>query len=161
MARQNISEQENIGRATRRTAMLYRHFAETLQNELGAEKAHELILKAIYAYGGQIGREARDKTLALGFKLTAENYQDDLPSVGWEKKEVVEDGEKRLLVSRCPLMKEWEGMDKALASLYCFVDQAKIQAYNPDLEYVHLSKLTEGDPCCTLVVREEKGGKGQ
>ena len=151
----HISESENITRALRRIAILYQHFAETLQKELGKDTAKELILKAIYAYGGQIGREAREKALARGLALTPENYPDDLPTIGWTKTVEEADGETVAVVSVCPLASEWQDMDPELAALYCFVDQAKMQAYNPEFTYIHLGNILDGDPCCRLVVRKK------
>ncbi len=150
----HVSEAENVRRALHRTALLYQHFAQTLHAELGPEKAKELILHAIYSYGAQIGAEAKARTLAKGLPLTAENYSDDLPTIGWQSQTDLVDGENVTTVSCCPLAEEWKDMDQELAGLYCYVDQAKMQAYNPDLCYVHLSKLLDGDGCCRLVVRK-------
>ena len=43
--------------------------------------------------------------------------------------------------------------DTETARLYCFVDQAKMKAFNPDYEYIHLKNILDGDPVCELVIR--------
>ena len=43
-----------------------------------------------------------------------------------------------------------------MARQYCFVDQAKMHAFNPDYEYIHIKNLLDGDPYCEIVVRAVK-----
>lgn len=147
---------QDVARALHRAAMLYRHFAETLQKELGNERARELILKAVYAYGGQIGREARARTQAKGLPPTPGNFSDDLPSIGWISNKEEIDGETVTKIESCAFAEEWRDMDPALARLYCYVDQAKMEAYNPDFTYVHLKNTLDGDPFCRMAVRPQK-----
>lgn len=148
----------DVGRAIRRLALLYRHFAETLEKELGPEKARQIVRKAVYAYGGQIGREAAARTKAKGLPLTPENFSDDLPAVGWVSHPETVDGETVTRMDVCPLADEWQDMEPELATLYCCVDQAKMEAYNPEYTYVHLNKKTAGDDVCRLAVRKKVQG---
>jgi hypothetical protein len=56
----------------------------------------------------------------------------------------------------CPLAKTWQalGTERELARLYCWVDQAKIDAYcGQEYECVHLHNVLDGDSCCEVVVR--------
>jgi hypothetical protein len=39
------------------------------------------------------------------------------------------------------------------------VDQAKYEAYDPDLECVHTKNVLDGDPYCELAVRSKKKKK--
>jgi nitroreductase len=143
--------------ALHRTALLYHHFAETLVAELGEKKGTELIRKAIEAYGARIGGEARSKARDKGLSPTPENFESDLPDLAWERSAITVDGEKRTRVTRCPLAEEWLAWgDPQKARLYCYVDQAKMRAFNPDYEYVHFKTLLDGDPCCELAVRRSK-----
>jgi nitroreductase len=65
------------------------------------------------------------------------------------------EGEERVRVYHCPLAAEWLLWgDPALARLYCGVDQAKIKAFNPEYEYVHVRNILDGDPYCELAVRK-------
>jgi nitroreductase len=146
--------------ALHRTALLYHHFAETLVAELGEKRGTGLIRKAIEAYGAQIGEEARKKALESGVSLTPENFVSDLPGLAWEREEFIVDGEKRTRVTQCPLAEEWLAWsDPKRARLYCFVDQAKMRAFNPDYEYVHFRTFLDGEPCCELAVRPSKQGE--
>ena len=144
-----------IGLALRRIALIYHHFAKTLVDELGEERGMALIGKAVEAYGSQIGREARRKADTRSLAPTPVNLESDLPMFAWEMEEVSVDGEDRVRIHRCPLAEEWLRLgDKKRARLYCFVDQAKMRAFNPDYEYVHTKNVLDGDPYCELVVRQ-------
>ena len=147
------TEAENVSKMIRRLALLYRHFAETLQEELGHAKAREITRKAIDAYGAQIGREARERNVASRIPLSAANYADDLPSVGWEMSPEMMNGEDMVKVTKCPLADELKEMDRELARIYCYVDQAKMDAYNPRLVYIHLKNMLDGDEFCRHVIR--------
>jgi nitroreductase len=145
---------EQIGRALRRVALIYHSFASILIEEFGRNRGEEIIKKAVDAYGTRIGREARREAQERGWELVPDKFRSDLPDSAWETEEVEIDGEKRIRVHHCPLAAEWlEWGDSKLSRLYCFVDHAKMQAYNPDYEYIHLQNLLDGDPYCELVVR--------
>ena len=82
-----------------RLAWLHYAFARTLIKELGEKKGKDLSKKAVALYGELVGKKAKEKTLAKGLPLSRENYQDDLPSLGWGDSERVEvEGEKRARV---------------------------------------------------------------
>jgi nitroreductase len=143
--------------ALRRAALIYHYFSDTLIKEFGEERGRELIRKAVDAYGERIGEEARQKALKRGKKLGLDNFESDLPDIAWETELVVVDGEERARVHHCPLASEWlKWSDHKTARLYCFVDQAKIKAFNPDFEYIHIKNLLDGDSFCELAVRPVK-----
>lgn len=140
--------------ALRRAALIYHHFARTLVEELGEERGRQLIKKAVESYGSQVGCDARKKARAKNLDLKPENFESDLPKYVWQTEEVEVDGEKRARVHFCPLAAEWIALgDTKTARLYCFVDQAKMRAFNPQYEYIHLKNLLDGDPLCELVIR--------
>lgn len=140
--------------ALRRAALMYHHFAHTLIKELGEERGRKLIGKAIESYGSQVGCQARQKALDRKLDLEPENFESDLPQYVWQTEDIVVDGETRSIVHFCPLAAEWLALgDAETARLYCFVDQAKMKAFNPDYEYIHLKNILSGDPVCELVIR--------
>jgi len=141
-----------------RTALLHYAYCQTLLDELGEEKGRALAKKAIHLYGEWVGRKIKEKTLAKGLPLLPENFQDDLPALGWEDRERVEvEGEKRARVYTCHLAKVWQELGAAeLGRIYCFVDQAKYAAYNPDFVCVHTKNVLDGDSYCELAVRKKK-----
>jgi nitroreductase len=153
MSRQEALNQ--IQAALRRAALLYHCFSKTLVEEYGEKRGEELIRKSIDEYGTFIGEEARQKAKKQGLSLTPENFESDLPDISWEVKTVFVDGEERARVHHCPLAAEWlEWGDPKMARLYCYVDQAKMRAYNPDYEYVHIKNVLEGDSYCELAIRK-------
>ena len=141
-----------------RAALIHYAFTKTLLDELGAEKGKALAKKAIKLYGEMVGKRVKEKTLAKGLPLIRENFQDDLPAIGWESREIVEvEGEKRARVHTCHLARVWRELGvPELGRIYCFVDQAKYEAYNPELECVHVKNVLDGDPYCELAVRKKK-----
>ena len=72
-----------------RTALLHYAFTQTLIEELGEKKGKALALKAIKRYGGFVGQKARKRAEEKGLPFTRENFQDDLPSLGWHYREKV------------------------------------------------------------------------
>ena len=144
-----------------RTALIHYAFTKTIMDELGKEKGKELVKKAIQFYGEMVGKRVREKTLAKGLPTLAENFQDDLPALGWASREkVIVDGEKRARVHTCYLAEAWKELGvPEIGRLYCFVDQAKYEAYNPELECVHTKNVLDGDPYCELAVRTKKPRK--
>jgi len=144
-----------------RTALIHYAFTKTIIDELGKEKGKELTKKAIRFYGEMVGKKVRERTLAKGLPTLAENFQDDLPALGWASREkVIVDGEKRARVHTCYLAEAWKELGvPEIGRLYCFVDQAKYEAYNPELECVHTKNVLDGDPYCELAVRTKKSNK--
>jgi hypothetical protein len=141
-----------------RAALIHYAFTKTLVEELGEKKGTALARKAIKVYGEWVGKRVREKTLGKGLPLTRENFQDDLPVLGWAEREKVEvDGEKRSRVHSCPLARVWHELGAPeLGRVYCYVDQAKYEAYNPQLECVHVKNVLDGDAFCELAVRQRR-----
>ncbi len=160
ITKQEASEQVNS--MASRAALIHYAFTKTLIDKLGQKKGTELARNAIKLYGEWVGRRVKEKTLAKGLPLTRENFQDDLPALGWAERETVEvEGEKRSRVFACPLARIWYELGAPeLGRVYCFVDQAKYEAYNPELECVHIKNILDGDPYCELAVRKKKKNHG-
>lgn len=141
----------------RRAAMLHHHFSKAILEELGEEQGTRVIRKAIDAYGKQLGEWSREKAIAKGLTLAPENYQGDMPDEPWVSEAVVVDGETRDRCHVCPFAVEWfEWGDPKIGRLYCYVDQAKTTAFNPDYEYVHVTNILDGAPYCESVIRPVK-----
>ena len=153
---------EQVRLAVRRIALLYYFFAETLTSELGEERGKELIQKAIQAYGEHSGRVMREELETLGLPPTPENQRQvsDLPRFGWDTGSTIDaEGRQLPTVTTCPLAVTWEELGPRAASLgrlYCQVDQAKQQGYNPQDEFLHTSNVLDGDPFCTFLVRRRQ-----
>ncbi len=141
----------------KRMALLHYSFAKTLVDTLGEKRGRKITRQAADFYGELVGRKVLEKTLAQGLQPLRENYQEDLPSLGWNIEGVVVEGEPRARVHDCNLAQTWKELgEPALGRLYCYMDQAKYTAYNPDLECVHVKNILDGDPYCELAVRKRK-----
>ena len=161
----NISPEEcafEVNLMARRTALLHYYFSEIIVEELGEEAGRKLIRKAIQAYGEHCGRTCREGVEALGLPLTDENYGKirDLPKYGWKTSLItLPDGEQRSIATFCPIaavFKEIGPRAVELGRLYCYVDQAKYQAYNPDLEFIHSKNVLDGDEYCEFTVTSKQ-----
>ncbi len=153
-----LSEAEQaVNSLSRRLGMLHLAFARTLREALGEEQARELIRKAIWAYGTQVGQETRARVESQGLEPTPENfmYGSDLSPIGFKKATIQVGDEKASHATGCEIANVWvEAGEQTLGGLYCLVDPAKMQAYNPGYTMVHLKREPEGDDCCDIVVRK-------
>lgn len=164
MASSNQIEREEASKQVlvmaKRTAMLYKSFAEVLQEELGEQKAKEVILKAINKYGYMCGKRIAEGVEDMGLDLSISNYFKipDLPELGWDIESSMIETDKKLeaVVHYCPLAEYWlENMDSKIARLYCYVDQAKFSAYNPNIKCTHAKNFLDGDEVCKLIIEKE------
>ena len=146
----------------RRAALLHYYFAETIIKEMGEEKGKALVKKAVWAYGEHCGKAVRKGVEAMGLPPTDENFGKvrDLPAYGWETGMVdIPGGEPRMVASFCPLaatFKELGPRGMELGRLYCYVDQAKYEAYNPEVKFIHTKNVLDGDACCEFLIEPKK-----
>lgn len=149
---------EEVKLMARRAALLHYHFSEAIIEEMGEEKGKELIKKAIWAYGEHCGNAVRAGVEALGLPLTDENYGKvrDLPKYGWETGMIeTPEGEMRPIATFCPLaatFKELGPRGEELGRLYCYVDQAKYEAYNPEMNFIHAKNVLDGHEYCEFLI---------
>lgn len=146
---------QDVRLMARRMALMYHFMAKVLIERLGERQAAELIREAITSYGRYCGEAVRGEVLRRGDEPTEENFSSvpDLPSKGWEMNPLeLPTGERRMRVSYCPLAKVWLEMGTPLARLYCLVDQAKYEGYDPKLKCVHAKNVLSGDDVCELVL---------
>ncbi|MFX0199521.1 MAG: L-2-amino-thiazoline-4-carboxylic acid hydrolase [Candidatus Hodarchaeota archaeon] len=123
--------------------LLYYHFAKTLVEELGEEEGKRLILNAIRSYGHERGFKIKEEVQKRGLELTVENFKkfSDLPPLGW-------DSEAGKLVY-CSYAQPWlEKGAEDLGNLYCEVDIALYEAYNPTIKVERLRSVLKGQECC-------------
>ena len=146
----------------RRTALLFAAFAETLLDEFGEEQARRLISKAVWSYGQACGRAVRAEVERQGLEINQENYAKarDLPRLGWEGSSLTTpEGEVHPIVTYCPLADVFKSLGpnmQKLGRLYCAVDQAKQQAYLPEMECIHVKNVLDGDAFCEFQYRPVK-----
>lgn len=146
-----------IGIAVERLAMLHYHYARRIVEELGEERGRKLISDAIAAYGREIGERHRRKTMEAGVAASVENYKTlpDLPTLAWteEFKPVRSVAGRPMPI--CPLAAYWMDVGaESLGRLYCYVDQAKYAAFDPECECRHLKNVLDGDEGCQIVAKK-------
>jgi hypothetical protein len=142
----------------RRMALLYYAFARTLIAELGQEEGRRVLARATWTYGELCGERVRRGVEALGLPLTPDNYGKvpDLPGEGWEFHTTVQpSGEIHTTCTYCPLAALWQELDaQDVGRIYCHMDQARWQAYNPEYEFVHTQTVLSGGTHCEWVIRK-------
>lgn len=145
-----------IENMSRRVGLLHLCFARRLVQELGEARGRELIEKSIWDYGTEIGKATRKRVEEMGLPTTVENMGkgSDLSPLGFVHRRVEVDGEPRIQSLGCVLADVWKEYGKEeLGSLYCLVDPAKMQAYDPELTLIHTKRIPLGDECCELAIR--------
>lgn len=159
---------EDVLIMTERLALLHYAFAKTLDEELPPEQARELTEKAIKLYGHIAAENAMKRIAELGLEPTLENYKygGDLPSRGWEYAPAEKPKDLPCVgiskITFCPLGECWKklGEDgRRLGRFYCWVDQAKYEAYGCGYGCVHDTNTLEGDDFCTIRVTGKKEKK--
>jgi predicted ArsR family transcriptional regulator len=154
------AEERSVRQMARRLALLYYYFARTLSEELGEEEGMRLVEKATREYGLHVGRAVRERLEEQGLELTPENYGKaaDLPPVGWEFHTTQSaDGEIHTACTYCPVAVTWQelGADK-IGRMYCHMDQARYEGFNPEYELVHTQTVLDGDERCAWVIRKRQ-----
>ncbi len=139
--------------ALRRLAIYHATMVAVLKETLGDEKGQALSEAVADRYGETIGHMARARTDALGLSPDEANYAEDLPSLGFDAERVA-DAPWTVRVHHCPLAATWREMGCPQdGEIYCRVDSAKYDAYNPGLACRHtVHTLRDGTSYCELVV---------
>ena len=147
-----ITKKESIAevrKACRQYAMLYFHFAKTLYEAFGEEKAMELIQKAVFELAidrsGQVRSKAAEKGV-VDFNLEAWRKNWDLPFSGWVRS---------YGRNCCPYAEIWVKYYekypwfKKLAPFYCdIIDTTLIENFSGTLTHRITKNLLKGDEVC-------------
>ncbi|KYO67064.1 L-2-amino-thiazoline-4-carboxylic acid hydrolase [Thermovenabulum gondwanense] len=137
-------------------ALLYYHLTKVMIEDYG-EDAKNTIKKAIYNFGLERGKNIAKKVIENGEQLTIENldkYYDMPISSAWKGKSEYINGEKRGFLESCAFAKVWiEKNWQEIGRLYCEVDPAIREGYNPDIIYKSLKNVLEGYDCCESLTK--------
>ena len=141
------------------SARLYYFMARKMVEKLGPEAGSEAIKEAVVEFGRFRGEKVREKVLAAGLPLTMENEYKyhDLPigTTIWEAVSRKEDDRKVSEIIRCPFGQMWKSMDAdELGLLYCAVDYAIWEGYNPAIRYERHECIFEGNKTCVMSYQE-------
>ena len=153
--------EQDVWLMARRTALLFLQFSRAIIDRMGEEEGKEFVKQVVMDYGRECGRVVREGTEKLGLGPTPENFHaiPDLPSRGWRRETVtLPSGREQVQTKVCPLAIVFaEQGEEDLGRIYCWVDQAKVDGYNEELECVHAHNVLDGDPFCEIVIRRKPG----
>jgi hypothetical protein len=148
----SVNEDNPIRRMSRFTALLYYHLTKAIVDEWG-DGAKEVIARGIRAFGLERGRNIAGLVSQAGLELTIENLDRfyDLPiTQGWSPNAQYEGERKTSRTESCTFADVWKDKDWVeVGRLYCDVDPAIREGYNPDIAYTPTSNILEGDPFCS------------
>lgn len=145
---------KEVRKACRQFAMLYFHFAKVLYEELGEEKAKQLIQRTVFELGIDRSDILREQALNMGIELSPENFDKikDIPTIGWVKE---------LGRNHCPYAEIWmEYFDsnpwfRELASFYCdVIDTTNIENFNRQISHKIIKNVLNGDDICDRIYFE-------
>lgn len=145
-----------VRKACRQFAMLYFHFSKTLVEELGEEKAAELIQKAVFELAIDRSEQLREKAESLGLEFTIENFQKitDLPKSGWVKE---------LGKDHCPYAETWvkyfqqNPWFQRIAPLYCdVIDTTNAEDFTRTMSHKITKNVLTGSETCEREYFESK-----
>jgi len=147
-------------------ALLFGHMAKATVERFG-EEGRQAVTDGIMSFGRQRGRGIRDRVLAQGLPLTIENFyaNHDLAHVnaGFEMRLSIGKGwNAEALVTRCPFAEVWQEMQHPeLGAIYCLVDEAMLEGYNPDLRLDRPTTILRGSSTCQFFWRAQEGSNAQ
>jgi hypothetical protein len=142
------------------TALLYYHLTKEILSA-DPERGREIIRRAIRSFGLDRGKRIAERVKRQGLPLTIENLHRfyDMPIVsGWEPKGECRSDGYYSRTEACTFADVWQQLGYAeIGRLYCEVDPAIREGYNPDIEYLSTSNILDGDPYCSSVSRYRSG----
>ena len=135
------------------TAGSFYALAKEVVESLGEEEGKALIRRAIRKYGLAAGQKRRAQAESAGRPLDRQAYTGaggDVYSLSWEFSAPGE-------VSSCPIAAVWQQIGPEaleLGYLFCEVDFAMAEGFNPELELQRPQCITKGDSVCKFVFAE-------
>ncbi|HAE41627.1 MAG TPA: hypothetical protein DCG34_01745 [Clostridiales bacterium] len=142
------------------SAKLYYFMAKKMIEKLGKEEGSKAVEEAIIELGRYRGEKVREKVLTAGLDLTMQNEYKfhDLP-IGtklWNAVSKKEGGTQVSEIFHCPFGKVWKDMDaEEIGLLYCAIDYAIWEGYNPDIKFERKKCIFEGDTTCVMTYQEK------
>jgi hypothetical protein len=143
-------------------ALMYSAILDVLEDELGTERATELMKKAIYKRGLEIGEKYRPFVESGDLAGVGRLFVNGSPSDGALFEPGIEagptDGRLVLRMTGCPLAEAWQdaGLPPDRVDLLCqiasAVDEGTFEAAGLDLEFLE-RQACEGSETCLLELK--------
>lgn len=144
-------------------ALLYYHLTREILAACPGD-GRAIIRRAVRNFGLHRGREIAERVRRANLPLTVENLQRfyDMPIVsGWEPKADRRPDGYYSRTEACTFARVWQDLGyREVGRLYCEVDPALREGYNPAIEYVAVTNILDGDPYCSSVSRYREPGSG-
>lgn len=151
-------------------ALMYAHLLDELEAELGPQRAAELMKRAIYRRGLEIGLRYREAVQAGDLDEVGRLFVEGSPSGGalFEPAvdEAPEQGRTVLRMTACPLADAWRdaGYEPERVDLLCeiasAVDEGTFEAAGLDLRFLD-RQACAGSERCLLELRTRDAGLGE
>ena len=145
----------------RLAALLFHYFAQEAERTLGAEAGRALVARAIYNMGRDRGRQIRQRVDAAGLEPTLENMFKfyDLPiGEAWQSQSERVGNRLVKTFTYCPLAEVWRELgDEEHGVLYCEIDRAIVEGYNPAIAIRPAKNMQRGDERCEYEYEWEAG----
>jgi hypothetical protein len=148
-------------------ALMYAYLFDELEAELGAERASELMKRAIHRRGVEIGERYRAAAERGDLEEVGRLFVEGSPSGGalFEPAiaEPAEDGRTVLMMTACPLADAWRaaGYDAERVDLLCeiaaAVDEGTFEGAGLDLRFVDRQACAGSDRCLLELTTPEGG----
>ena len=137
-------------------ALMYAYIYEELSDELGAERATELMKRAIHRRGLEVGRKYRGAAQSGDMEEIGRLFCEGSPCGGeLFTPGVEEEGDERIVLSMasCPLVDAWRGIGldpdeiDALCDIAAAVDEGTFEGAGLDLTFLDRLGRSGSDRC--------------
>jgi len=160
--RRLATSREETRKAFENRALMYRHIFDVLEEEYGAERAAELMRRAIYRRGVEIGQRYRAAAEAGDLEEVGRLFVEGSPAGGALFEPAVEEasdeGRVVLRMTACPLVDAWrkaglpEERIDTLCEVAAAVDEGTFEGAGLDLRFLD-RKACRGSDRCLLEVK--------
>ena len=158
-----MASKDDIRAAHKKRAIIYYHMNNTLSDELGSDRATELMKKAIFKHGSDVA--AHYPQAAQDGDVNAIAGQWALPDkagteVFGQEAEVIDENSVRLIIRNCPLVEAWREYGISPKKIDCLcdianaVDVGTFDAMGFNIEFK--KRLGAGDDYCEMILKRKK-----
>ena len=137
-------------------------FAKELMEELGKEKALQIIAKAFEKLQVRRAKELAEELGDNSLETLARYYQKRAAEN--ENLHVLEVTDSRMAtkISRCRALEAFTQLGAPeICRAYCGSDYAYVKAFNPRMKLIRTKTLADGDDCCNHIWALEPGDDAQ